>query len=103
MEISNILDCQIQFVEADSFVEQLSHSLQTISLKGEKWQTEPILVNLPGHNVITAILLAELHGRMGYFPPVIRWKTGTKIGGTPYEVAEILNLNKVRQNARTQR
>jgi len=31
-----------------------------------------ILVNTPSLNFITAMLLAKLHGRMGYFPPIIR-------------------------------
>jgi hypothetical protein len=60
-------------------------------------------VNLPSLNHIAACVLAELHGRMGYFPTILRMRPVA--GSTPpqFEVAEIINLQAVRDQARTTR
>ena len=50
-----------------------------------------------------AAALAEAYGRIGYFPPVVR--TRPVAGSTPrlYEVAEIINLQVLRDAARERR
>jgi hypothetical protein len=50
-----------------------------------------------------ATLLAHLHGRMGYFPAIVRLRPIA--GATPprFEVAEIINLQDVREAARVKR
>ena len=73
------------------------------ALPGETYQNAPILVNPPSLNFITALLLAELHGRMGYFPPVLRLRPVPDSLPPRYEVAEILNLQAVRDEARRKR
>ncbi|MGH2522324.1 MAG: CRISPR-associated protein Csx15, partial [Anaerolineales bacterium] len=45
----------------------------------------------------------ELHGRMGYFPPLIRLRPVQEALPPRYEVAEILNLQAVRDGARLKR
>ena len=72
-------------------------------LTPNEWQTAPILVNPPSLNFIAALLLAELHGRMGYFPPIIRLRPVEDALPPRYEVAEILNLQAVRDAARLKR
>jgi hypothetical protein len=101
--ISAILDAPVQFDEQQPFTSQLAALLSTIDLTPAQWQGEPILVLLPSLNFIAALLLAELHGRMGYFPTVVR--TRPVAGSTPrrYEVAELLDLQAVREAARKQR
>jgi hypothetical protein len=74
-----------------------------LPLSAEDMQTQPILINPPSLNFITALVLAELHGRMGYFPPVIRLRPVAGSLPPRYEVAEILNLQAVRDAARTAR
>jgi len=54
-------------------------------------------------NFITALPLAALHGRMGYFPPVIRLRPAADSLPPRYEVVEILNLQAVRDAARQER
>ena len=68
-----------------------------------QWQSEPILVVLPSLNFIAAALLAELHGRMGYFPPVVRTRPVADVLPRRYEVAEILDLQGIRETARKAR
>ena len=68
----------------------------------EAIQTTPIIVNLPGLAPAAAAVLAELHGRMGYFPPIVRLRP---VPGPVrrFEVAEIVDLQGLREAARTRR
>ena len=77
-------------------------------LSSEEWQTAPILINPPALNFSAVALIAELHGRMGYFPPCIRMRPvvgpdGQQLMPPRFEVAEILNLQEIRDRARQQR
>jgi hypothetical protein len=101
--IADLRDLPTQFDEQQPFAPQLAALMATIDLTPAQWQGEPILVVLPSLNFIAAALLAELHGRMGYFPPVVR--TRPVAGSMPrrYEVAEILDLQALREQARRQR
>lgn len=101
--ISRVLDVPTQFDEQQPFVPQLAALLAAIDLTPAQWQSEPILVILPSLNFIAALLLAEMHGRMGYFPAVVR--TRPVAGSTPrrYEVAELLDLQVIRESARKYR
>ncbi len=91
------------FDEQNPFEPQLTALLDQIELTAEQWQSQPILVVLPSLNFIAAALLAHLHGRMGYFPHVVR--TRPVAGAIPrrYEVAEILDLQALRGAARQAR
>jgi len=77
-------------------------------LSPEEWQTAPILINPPALNFSAVALIAELHGRMGYFPPCIRMRPvvgpdGQQLMPPRFEVAEIINLQEIRDRARQQR
>ena len=85
------------------FAEQVRRLMDSIQLSPEEWQTVPLLVNLPSLNVIAALVLAEMHGRCGYFPPVIRLRPVEGSVPPRFEVAEILNLQAVRDAARATR
>lgn len=72
-------------------------------LTPEQWQTTPLLLVPPALNFAAVALLAELHGRMGYFPPVVRLRPVAGALPPRYEVAEIINLQAVRDAARRKR
>ncbi|MCS6846984.1 MAG: CRISPR-associated protein Csx15, partial [Anaerolineae bacterium] len=74
-----------------------------IGLTPQQWQTERILVNLPSLNFIAACLLAELHGRMGYFPTIVRLRQVKDALPPQFEVAEVINLQAPRDEARVLR
>jgi hypothetical protein len=97
------IDAPVQFDEQQPFAPQLQELLQRVPLSPAEWQSEPLVVLLPSLNFIAALLLAELHGRMGYFPAVLR--TRPVEGATPrrYEVAELLDLQATREAARRRR
>lgn len=102
-EIDQQIDIAVHFDNQQPFLPQLEAVMAQIDLTPAQWMEEPILVNPPSLNFITAILLAELHGRMGYFPPIVRIRP--EEGSLPprYEVAEILNLQEIRNRARKRR
>jgi hypothetical protein len=101
--IDRVLAHTTHFDEQQPFQPQVAALLAQVELTPEAWQGEPILVVLPSLNFIAAILLAELHGRMGYFPPVLRTRPVTGNPLRRYEVAEILDLQIIRDMARRQR
>jgi len=72
-------------------------------LDGIAWQSAPLLIVLPGLAPAAAALLAEVHGRMGHFPAIVRLRP--RFGSTPtqYEVAELINLQALRDTARLSR
>lgn len=92
-----------QFDPDLSFREQLDTLLGTVPLTSEEWQTAPILLNLPSLNVIAGMLLAELHGRCGYFPGIVRLRLVPNSTPPRFEVAEMVNLQQIRDAARTRR
>ena len=92
-----------QFDEQQPFTPQVEALLAAIPLSPDEWQSEPILVVLPSLNFIAAALLADLHGRMGYFPPVVRTRPVADSLPRRYEIAEILDLQAMREAARRTR
>jgi len=86
-----------------SFPEQMAELVDAIGLTPAEWQATPILINPPAFNLIAVTLLAELHGRMGYFPPALRLRPVPGVTPPRFEVAEIVNLQTVRDRARERR
>ena len=101
--VEQVYDLPVQFDPEAPFEPQLRNLVSALPLGRETLQTAPLLVNLPSLNFITALVLAELHGRMGYFPAVLRLAPVTDSLPARYEVAEILNLQAVRDRARQAR
>ena len=98
-----VVEIKTHFDNAQPFGPQLDDLMARIPLDARALQTEPILIVPPALNFITAMLLARLHGLMGYFPPIIR--IAPVAGSLPprYDVAEIIDLQAIRHAARAQR
>lgn len=101
--ITAIYDVPCQFENSQPLLPQVNDQIDDLPLTSTQWQTEPLLINPPGLAVAAAALLAELHGRLGYFPALIRIRPVSGSTPTRYEVAELLNLQSVRDTARRQR
>ena len=102
-QVERVIEVAVQFDTAQPFVPQVQALLAQIPLTAAEWQTTPLLIVPPALNFITAVLLAELHGRMGYFPPIVRLRPVPNALPPRFEVAEIINLQAVREAARTRR
>lgn len=100
--IDEIRTIPVQIDQAEPLESQITAIVDAIQLTSEQWQTLPLLINPPGYAPAAFVLLAELHGRIGHFPSLIRLRP--KAGPvTAYEVAELLNLQTIRESARTRR
>ncbi|WP_376795013.1 CRISPR-associated protein Csx15 [Thermogemmatispora sp.] len=100
--INEIRFIPVRIDETKELAPQIVSIADRANLTSEEWQTLPILINPPGYSPVAAALLAELHGRMGHFPSIIRLRPRHH-GATDYEVAEILNLQRLRDHARQRR
>lgn len=101
--VDEVRDVPAQFNEQYLFPDQAIALADACDLTPADWQTEPMLIVPPAFNFIAVTLLAELHGRMGYFPPVVRLRRRQGDGPPSYEVAEVINLQSVRDVARGKR
>ncbi len=101
--IDRLIDINSQIDQQQPLEPQIIALADAAGLTPQQWQSEEILVNLPALNFSAATLLAELHGRMGYFPPVLRLRPIAGALPPRFEVAEILNLQVLRDEARARR
>ncbi len=101
--ITEVRDVPAQFEQGEPFAPQVAALVEAVGLSPTAWQTETILINPPAYAPATCTLLAELHGRIGYFPAIIRIRPVADTTPPQFEVAEIINLQTVREKARTRR
>ena len=74
-----------------------------VGLSAVDWQTIPLLINPPGLAPLALAVLAEIHGRCGYFPALVNLRPVAGAVPPQYEVAEIVSLQTLRDTARTRR
>ncbi len=97
--IAEVRTIYVQIKHTEPLGPQITDIINDIGLSCEEWQTQPLLINPPGYAQAAFVLLAEIHGRIGHFPTVVRLRP--KNGPiTTYEVVELLNLQSVREAAR---
>jgi hypothetical protein len=101
--MDRVFDVRTHFDPAVSFPEQAKALIDQLPLSSQEWQSASLLVNPPSLSAIACLVLAELHGRMGYFPPILRLRAVLDSTPPAFEVAEIISLHKVREQARGQR
>ena len=82
---------------------QVAAWLDGLGVASSEWQSEAVLMVLPSLSASTAVLLAELHGRMGHFPAIVRLRPAVGAVVPRFDVAEIINLQAVREGARASR
>jgi hypothetical protein len=102
-KVERVLDVKTQLDPQKPFIEQVRTVVESIGFSSHQWQTTRLMVNLPSLAAITALVLAELHGRCGYFPSVLRLKPVPNSNPPQFEVAEIINLQALREEARQKR
>ena len=100
--IEGIRTIPVQIDQTEPLEPQITAIVDSVGLSSEEWQTRPLLINPPGYAPAAFVLLAELHGRIGHFPSLIRLRP--KPGPvTAYEATELLNLQTIREAARKRR
>ncbi len=102
-ETPEIRDIPTQIDRALPLAEVARQLADAAELTSEAWQTLPLLVNPPALAPLALSLAAELHGRCGYFLPIINIRPIPESLPPRYEVAEIVNLQALREGARAAR
>jgi hypothetical protein len=93
----------VQIDQDRPLAEQITEITDRVELTPDEWQTLPLVVNPPGYAPAAAALLAELHGRMGHFPAVLWVQPIPGSAPTRFRVAEVVNLQAIRDAARQAR
>jgi len=102
-KIERVIEIRSQIDAQQPLGPQITKMADAAELTAEQWQSEALLVNPPSLNYSAVVLMAELHGRMGYFPACIRLRPVPESIPPRFEVAEIMNLQAIRSTARQNR
>jgi hypothetical protein len=102
-QVERVVEVPSQIDAQQPLSPQVVEMVDACGLSPAEWQTLPLLVNPPALNFSAVALLAELHGRLGYFPAVVRTRPIEDSLPPRYEVAEIVNLQALRDTARQKR
>lgn len=98
--IARVIDVPAQLDLATPLAPQVAGLIRSAGLSAHEWQTLPILVNLPGLSAIAAVLLAQIHGLVGHFPAAIRLRPVPGSVPVAFELAEVLDLQALRDEGR---
>ncbi len=93
--ITNVINIPFNVDSDQEVLLQFKKNMGRLKLSKADLRAEPVVVNLPQQNYLSVMALAELHARMGYFPPIIRTRMKSS-GILPYyEVAEVIDLQAI--------
>ncbi|WP_303773552.1 CRISPR-associated protein Csx15 [Anaerolinea thermophila] len=101
--VERVVEVHSQIEPDQPLAPQVAAMVDQAGLSMEEWQNTPILINPPALNFSAVLLIAELHGRMGYFPACLRLRPLNGAIPPRFEVAEVLNLQSQRDSARRRR
>lgn len=85
-----------------SLVEQAIEIVDSVDWTPDDWQHNEFLVRPSSVDAATLAIMAEIHGRCGYFPPIVTMRRGATMPPT-FDVWEVVDLQRVRNAARTLR
>ena len=93
----------VQVDRARPLAEVAAELADAAALGPAEWQTSALLINPPALAPVALALAAELHGRCGYFPAMLNVRPIAGANPPRYEIAEVVNLQAIRDLARTRR
>lgn len=99
-EVIDLPGIPVQFANDRPLTQQVIEILDVAGLTLEEWSSLSFIVNLPGLAAPAAAILAEIHGRSGHFPHIIRM-TPSLEDKAVFNVTEIVKLQNIRDDART--
>ena len=102
-ETPEVRDLASQVDRARPLAEVARELADAAGLTPQEWQTTPLALNPPALAPVALALIAELHGRCGGFPAILNVRPVADSVPTRYEVAEVVNLQSVREAARRRR
>lgn len=102
-KVEKVIEIHSQIDPQKPLEEQVLRMVDRVPLTPAQWQTEPILINPPSLNFTAVLMVADLHGRMGFFPAFLRLRPVEGAIPPRFEAAEVLNLQSIREKARLRR
>ena len=99
-EVVDLPGVPVQFFDDKPLAEQVVDLLDNAGLTLEEWASLHFILNPPGLASAVSAVLAEVHGRSGHFPHIVRM-TPTPEDRNVYNVVEIVKLQNIRDAART--
>ena len=103
LDIDRVVDVPTQVDFSLPIMPQVVEFVNATGISGRDWQTMALVVNPPGFSFLAVALATELHGRCGYFPAHIRMRPVPDAAIRQFEVAEVVDMQKVREQARVRR
>jgi hypothetical protein len=100
--ILEVIKIDVHFDDDRGYTEQISEIVDAAGLTEDDWQTLPLIVNVPAFAYIAAGVIAEIHGRAGYFPTILRLRRAPD-DNTRFLFAEPIKLQDIRNTARGRR
>lgn len=97
--IEELIEFPVHFDAYQDMEAQVMKVLEEVGLAVEEWSERNIYLILSGIAPGGAALLAAIHGLRGAFPKVV-WVYQESRDPAQYEVAQIINLQALRDNAR---
>jgi len=103
IEDITVISCPVQIDMNVSLKSQVEAIISKIGFSPDEWQTQHIIMNPPALSNVALVTVAELHGRIGHYPHMIRIVANHSGTITTFDIAEIINLDIVRANGRVAR
>ncbi len=101
--VTKVIEIHSQIDPQKPLEDQVLRMVDQAPLSPAEWQNEPIIINPPSLNFTAVLMVADLHGRMGFFPAFLRLRPVEGAIPPRFEAAEILNLQSIRDKARLRR
>jgi hypothetical protein len=93
----------VQIDRSQPITLEVAQIVDSLGFSSEDWQTQVFVVNLPGLAIAAGTLIAEIHGRTGYFPSVLSITPVPESMTPVFQVTEVIALQTVRELARERR
>ena len=100
--IGEVIEVPLHFDPSRAMKPQIERSIEVTGLAIDEWSSQNLYLILPGLAPAASAVLAYVHGLRGSFPKVI-WIYQNPEDRTRFDVAQILNLQDLRDTAREKR
>lgn len=101
--VARVMPVATQFDHGRSYAEQVVELVDAVGLSSDAWQTERLVIVPPSLAAIACLVVAEIHGRAGYFVPIARMSPRANAVPPIFDVVEVIDLNGQREAARNRR
>jgi len=98
--IDQVIHFPIRLDSDQLVLQQFKSAMKKFPLSAEEVRNEPVAVVLPSANFLVALILAELHAWMDYFPSILLVRIQPYGLPPRFEVVELLDLQQIEDSAR---